>query len=214
MLFDDSFVLGHGIGGLGGLDDAFGGPNRFDTGEIIVVGRVPGSLYIDDFSAGQTGLEHILPLLTAEGAVTAPTSDAAGHAAASDDSGSAALALLSHGKDEPPAAIVLPTTDAPLAQFELDGFARPALDLSPVQPIDPVAPPSLGDDGGVVTMIGGRAYQSLSFLIIDTPFAFGDSHLPASLRPSVDALLGLTEDDNSGDVWILPAAGHGSWRLN
>ncbi|MBI1406270.1 MAG: hypothetical protein GC145_09115 [Caulobacter sp.] len=219
MLFDDDFVMGHvpGAQDLGGFNDAFGGPGRFDAGEIVVVGRVPGSLYIDDFSAGQTALEHILPMIEAQNAISPVGADEQGPAASaqSDDLGQLTLAGL-NVQDDSPAAIILPTFESPLADFGADFghdvFARPLLDLTPVTPIDPVAPAA--DAGDLpFTLIGGQAYQSLSFLIIDTPYAVEDSHLSPTLRPSVDALLGLTDADN-GDVWVLPAQGHRSWLLN
>lgn len=221
MLFDDDFVMGQGPGAhdLGGFNDAFGGMDRLDAGEIVVVGRVPGSLYIDDFSAGQTALEHILPMIEAQNAISPVGANDPGPAAAGQEDDLAQLTLASlTGQTDSPAAIILPTFDSPLADFGADSghdvFARPLLDLNPVTPIDPVAPVTADTGDQPFTLIGGHAYQSLSFLIIDTPYAVEDSHLSPTLRPSVDALLGLTDADNSGDVWVLPAQGHRSWLLN
>jgi hypothetical protein len=212
MLFEDGYVLNQGFGDHGfGLDGLYG-PSRFDTGEIVVVGRVAGAIYTDDFSAGQTGLEHILPVVSAENAFGGNFSDdtSVGHALSTGDSTDAAqgLILSGLGKEAEPLAIPLSEAADPLANLYLD---HAGLSLSPVEPIYGDGPAMSGDED-FTPMIGGRPYESLSFLIIDTPFAYGDSHLTASLRPSVESLLGLADDGLDG--WVLPTAGRGAWRLS
>jgi hypothetical protein len=237
MFVDDDFALPkNDLFGLGGLEALLGGPSLFDVGEVIITGRVPGALYVDDFHAGQTGLEYIQPLVWAERATNILSFDAvglegapglgradelpppesqdeeapAGLVAANDDEAPAAQSLPSHGKDAEPLVLIPGEDDAQaLVQPDLDAYdlAIPPLpsevDLSMIT----VTPPGSVEADPVV--IGGPAYQSLSFLILDTPFVVGDEHLPPTVRPSIEALLGLAGED----TWVLPLGGDGAWRL-
>jgi len=187
MLFEDGYVLNQGFGDHGfGLDGLFG-PSRFDTGEIVVVGRVPGAVYFDDLTPGQTFLEHVLDSVTAETSL--------GDASSNQDFFSPELSSAATSDVQ---------TDSAQGLI-LSGLGKDA------QPIYGDGPAMSGEEG-FTALIGGRPYESLSFLIIDTPFAYGDSHLTASLRPSVDTLLGLADDGVDG--WVLPTAGRGAWRLS
>jgi hypothetical protein len=56
MIFNDDSMLDFRGNGFG--DGAFG----YDIGEVVITGRVPGALYVDDFSEGEYGLQHIQPL--------------------------------------------------------------------------------------------------------------------------------------------------------
>lgn len=242
MIFnDDSLLDFRGIGfGDNVMDSIFG----YDAGEVVITGRVPGALYVDDFSDGEYGLQHIQPLEYAQDQLSSvvaievfevvdasdstdePTvEDApAGLAAANDDDGPAALVALVHGKDAEP-AVLIPAGDGGagagsdgLILLDLHDLAIPPIPGLPSfeAPTVTVTPPTFDDDIAPV-FIGGRAYQSLSFLIIDTPFAVGDSQLPDALRPSLNELLGLVTPaglgDDDGQAFVLPVSGKGAWRL-
>lgn len=234
MFFNDDSMLDFRGNGFGDdvMDAIFGGPVGFDAGEVIITGRVPGALYVDDFSEAQYGLEHIQPLehiqdeLSGVGAIEVvdlandadpATGDAdpgeeapAGLVAANDDDAPAALIPAHDGKDAEP--LVLATDDGEealvlpdlLDPFDLAIPPLPAeVDLSMIT----VTPPGSVEADPVT--IGGPAYQSLAFLILDTPFVVGDDQLPPTVRPSIEELLGLAEDDG----WVLPLGGSGAWRL-
>lgn len=235
MFFNDDSMLDFRGNGFGEnvMDAIFGGPVGFDAGEVVITGRVPGALYLDDIDPAQYGLEHIRPLehiqneLSAIGAIevadlgndadsasAAASEESAGGAlvAANDDDAPAALSLPSHGKDAEPLALIPGDGDGDesLVQLDLDALhdlAIPPLpgtvDLSMVT----VTPPNSVEAEPVI--IGGPAYQSLSFLILDTPFVVGDDHLPPTVRPSIEELLGLAGDD----TWVLPLGSTGAWRL-
>ena len=239
MLFNDDSMLDFRGNGFGDdvMDAIFGGPVGFDAGEVVITGRVPGALYLDDISPAQYGLEHIRPLEyiqnelstiftvdvgdLANGADTStyePPSEDSGEessgalVAANDDDAPAALSLPSHGKDAEPLVLVPGDGDGAHSLVQLDlnalhDLAIPPLpaevDLSMVT----VTPPGSVEADPVI--IGGPAYQSLSFLILDTPFVVGDDHLPPTVRPSIEELLGLA----GGDTWVLPLRDNGAWRL-
>ncbi len=230
MFFNDDGMLDFRAGGFGSdvLDSIFGGPMGFDAGEVIITGRVPGALYVDDIFDGQTGLEHIQPLEFAQNELTDVTVDLvdltgdagpdaepvvedapAGLTAANDDDAPSALAASS-GKDAEALAPISGGGDGDTTLIQLDpmDLALPPMPVFEL-PVVTVTAPTLDDAGPV--MIGGRAYQSLSFLILDTPFVVGDDYLPQTLRPPINELLGLSDDD--GQAWVLPLGGLGSWRL-
>ena len=235
MFFNDDSMLDFRGNGFGDdvMDAIFGGPVGYDAGEVVITGRVPGALYVDDFSEAQYGLEHIQPLEFTQNELsgvitvdvvdmandadqatwTPPGDDAgAGLVAANDDDAPAALSLASHGKDAEPLAPIAGDGDGAESLVQLDlnvlhDLAIPPLpaevDLSMVT----VTPPNSVEADPVI--IGGAAYQSLSFLILDTPFLVGDDHLPPTVRPSIEELLGLAGEDS----WVLPLGGNGAWRL-
>ena len=237
MLFNDDDMLNFGGKGFGDdvLDSLFGGAVGFDPGEVIITGRVPGALYVSDFSDANSVLEHVLPLEfspnlivdaggdlgISTGADLDPTGDAAeddgGDAgaalvAANDDDAPAALTLPSHGKDAEPLVLIQGDDDAAQAVVPLDLVTLHDLDIPPLPgQVDlsmvTVTPPNSADADPVI--LGGPAYQSLSFLILDTPFVVGDDHLPPTVRPSLEELLGLAGDD----TWVLPLGANGAWRL-
>lgn len=252
MIFNDDSMLdfrGNGFG-QGGMDDLFGRGMGYDIGEVVITGRVPGALYLDDLPGGMTALDKIMPfenvggisidqvlvsldepqtvgLVTLGGEDIVPADDGGDNGAAvvpaNDDSAPATLPALTHGKDEAPLVLVVAndTHDgAPgLATLDQDDLSIPPIPLPAFDaPTVDAVMPTAGEPAPVI--IGGRAYESLSFLIIDTPFAVGDGQLPDSLRPSLNELLGLTGGDGQGDdqaddgqAFILPATGWGSWRL-
>lgn len=244
MIFNDDSMLDFRGTGFGDsvMDAIFG----FDAGEVVITGRVPGALYVEDFSEGEYGLQHIQPLEFAQGelnslvavdvtdvvdaagtlegslVVEEPVgeSSAEGLVAANDDDSPAALVSLSHGKSADPQVLFGGDSgdgvDAlglnAIDPFDLDIPAIPL--LSTVEaPAVAVAAPTFDEDAPL--MVGGRAYQSLSFLIIDTPFAVGDSQLTDYLRPSLNELLGLSAEsglgEDDGQAFVLPAR---SWLLH
>lgn len=231
MIFNDDSMLDFRGNGFG--DSVFG----YDIGEVVITGRVPGALYVDDFSAGEYGLQHIQPLeyaqdqlaeiitldvvdqadasgLLEETTVPVVEEPSDGLTPANDDDAPAGLALVSHGKDVEPLALI-PGSDSDggvgdLSVLDLD-LAIPAIPTYSNHDVsnDILVAPSVYDTDEPL-MIGGRAYESLSFLIIDTPFAVSDSLLSPTLRPSLNELLGLDFMDE-GDAFVLPARG---WVLN
>jgi hypothetical protein len=238
MFFNDDSMLDFRGNGFGEdvMDAIFGGPVGFDAGEVVITGRVPGALYLDDISPAQYGLEHIQPLEyiqnelstivavdvgdlanDADTSTYEPPSENSGEesaalVAANDDEAPAALSLPSHGKDAEPLVLIPGDGDGTESLVQLDlnalhDLAIPPLpgtvDLSMVT----VTPPNSVEAEPVI--IGGPAYQSLSFLILDTPFVVGDDHLPPTVRPSIEELLGLAGDD----TWVLPLGSNGAWRL-
>lgn len=230
MIFNDDSMLDFRGNGFG--DSVFG----YDIGEVVITGRVPGALYVDDFSAGEYGLQHIQPLEYAQDQlaeiITLDVVDQAdasglleetlapvveepsnGLSAANDDDAPAGLALHSHGKDVEP-LVLIPGSDSDggvgdLSVLDLD-LAIPPIPTFSNHDVssDILTAPSVYDADEPL-IIGGRAYESLSFLIIDTPFAVSDSLLSSVLRPSLNELLGLVTDDE--DAFVLPARG---WVLN
>ncbi|HYE46519.1 MAG TPA: hypothetical protein VEA44_12195 [Caulobacter sp.] len=232
MLFDDDFAIGRwGSDGLGALEDLLGGPSRYDAGEVIITGRVPGALYVDDFSEYRTGLEHIQPLEAAQDAINIITVELAEFAdradlttveeppASEEDEGeeaSAALIAPVSEKTEEPLVLVTRDDGEPLAggfgDLDLTDFGRPLIDLIPAPPIVSVTPPDMTGEQPAPVVPGGRAYQSLAFLILDTPFVVGDDNLPPSVRPPINELLGLDEDEDVATTWVLPT-GRGAWIL-
>jgi hypothetical protein len=219
MLFDDNFVMGRSAlqeSGFGDLSNPFG-PSRFDSGEVIITGRSPGSLYVDDISSGQTLLDHIQPVITAEQLVSPLGQDSlaelrdAGQSAtdAANDAVQAAPAALL-ARDHKDEALALPLMsgaahDLPLIALDHLPADRPVFDAPPApQAFAPASHNTVHD------FSLGRAYQSLSFLIVDTPYAYGDDHLPATLRPSLDQLLGAAAGDAP---FLLPSSHGGAWVL-
>lgn len=226
MLFTDHFALASNFSR--NADDAFG----FNTvGGIIITGRVPGSLYIDDFSAGESVLGHIMPIGHRDSLVnlgdsttdlmTAAPVDGQGEAGPSDaDAGVAPAALAlpqlkaeafsagDHGQDAGVSiALTVTDYDAMTGAHDLPVFGLTPLDL----PHTVIAAAQAGVDNATMSIGGGRTYESLSFLIIDTPFAYGDEHLPANLRPTINDLLGFSTDSSEDDNWVMPVR---SWVLN
>ena len=237
MLFDDDFAYGRW--GNEGLDGLFGGPARFDAGEIIITGRVPGALYMDDLPGGMTALDRILPFQYLDGqlqsdvldaqaghqfeapaVITTDGSDAAGPdagAQSSDpDAGLQSITAAPKG-EEKPLVLITQEDGSPLSglgDFNPVDFGRPPIDLTPVPVVITVTPPDMGGGEQPSPVIpGGRAYQSLAFLLIDTPFVVGDEHLPPTVRPPLNELLGLPDEDDAGQTWVLPATGRGAWVL-
>ncbi|WGM40615.1 hypothetical protein [Caulobacter sp. NIBR1757] len=240
MIFNDDSMLDFRGNGFGdGVDGLFG----YDVGEVVITGRVPGALYVEDFSDGEYGLQHIQPVdyvqdelsnlvtvevvdvVDASGPIEDPAlPDAGGEDApaglvASNDDAPAALVVQSHGKDAEP-LVLIPGGDSDGGVGDLTVLDLHDLAIPPIPVLDApsitVTPPTFDDD--VAPVIFGRAYQSLSFLIIDTPFAVGDSQLPSALRPTLNELLGLTtppaqDDEDDGQAFVLPASGWGAWRL-
>lgn len=229
MFFDDGHILD--LRGPGGGNALLGGAAGFEIGEVIITGRVPGALYADDLLGGETFLEHVLPLEYGHGGVP-PVADLAdatsgvipealaggGQAGdqpvpANDDDGPAALPLASHGKDAEPLVLVPADSDGGEFPVQLDLTAVHDLAIPPL-PVEvdlstvTVSPPNSVEADPVV--IGGPAYQSLSFLILDTPFVVGDDHLPPTVRPSIEELLGLAGED----TWVLPPTDRGAWLLH
>jgi hypothetical protein len=245
MLFDDEFAYGRwGNDGLGSLEDLLGGPSRYDAGEIVIVGRVPGALYVGDFSEYELGLEHIQPLEAAQGAfntITVDLAEVGEHAdlvlveppaTPEDDSEEGAAAPAVTVEDEAPAALtraVSEKTEEPLVLITQDDgepladafgdidptdFGRPVVELTPIQPVITITAPDMtGGEQPAPVVTGGRAYQSLAFLLIDTPFVVGDDNLPPTVRPPLNALLGLPDEDDIGQTWVLPVTGRGAWIL-
>jgi hypothetical protein len=232
MFFNDDNMLDFRGNGFGEdvMDAIFGGPVGFDAGEVIITGRAPGSLYVDDFSDAQMGLEHIRPLEFAKNELSAivtldvvdlsndadPTDPVAEDApatpvAANDDESPAALVLASDGKDAEPLVLIPADGDGDESLVQLDplDLAIPPLPVFET-PTVTVTPPTFDDDDAPVVF--GRAYQSLAFLILDTPYVVGDDNLPPTLRPPINELLGLLDADD-GQNWVLPLGGAGSWRL-
>lgn len=235
MIFNDDSMLDFRGNGFGDsiTDSIFG----YDIGEIVITGRVPGALYVDDFSAGEYGLQHIQPLEYAQDQLAeiiildvTEQADASGSLEealppvveepsnglnpANDDDAPVGLALAGHGKSVEP-LVLIPGSDSDgggfgdLNALDLDLAIPPIPAFSNHDaPSDILTAPSVYDADQPL-IIGGRAYESLSFLIIDTPFAVGDSLLPSVLRPSLNELLGLVTDDE--DAFVLPARG---WVLN
>lgn len=241
MLFDDEFIMGGRS--FGGLDDAFGltdmsGFGRFgDDGEIVITGRVPGALYVDDISIGQTLIEHIQPVVSAQAMLTIeiptysePTElpemvdDTPVSEPPTDDQGDApsdAMPLTIektsvvtfapvHRDDEPTVALVGAGGDEPLIVPDhqpLDLFpGRPqgdVIDLPPAADEADTAQP----DSVPPQVIGGRAYQQLSFLILDTPYVYGDDFLPVTVRPPLDQLFTPAFEGR----FVLPQVG--AWVL-
>lgn len=245
MLFDDEYAYGRwGNDGLGSLEDLIGGPSRYDAGEIVIVGRVPGALYVGDFSEYELGLEHIQPLEAAQGALNTISfdqndlgdnseltlvelpppaepegdQDAAAPAVTVEEDAPAALTRAVSEKTEEPLVLINQDAGEPLAgalgDIDLTDFGRPAIDFTPVAPVITVTAPDMtgGEQPGPV-LTGGRAYQSLAFLLIDTPYVVGDDNLPPTVRPPLNALLGLPDEDDIGQTWILPSTGRGGWIL-
>lgn len=242
MIFNDDSMLDFRGNGFGDsvMDSIFG----YDVGEVVITGRVPGALYVDDFSEGEYGLQHIQPLEYIQNelsnVVTVDVADAAGSVeettipdavgedapaglvASNDDDAPAALVVQSHGKDAEPLVLISGGDSdggvGDLTVIDLHDLAIPPIPVLPTldAPTVTVTPPTFDDD--TAPIIFGRAYQSLSFLIIDTPFAVGDSQLPSALRPTLNELLGLTtppaqDDEDAGQAFVLPASGWGAWRL-
>ena len=231
MIFNNDSMLDFRPTGFG-FDDAFG----YDASEIVITGRMPGALYVDDISEGQTVLEYVLPhefsdnlirdpvdfggaAPDADGRADAPVVDSEGGAglvAANDDDGPTALIASAHGKDEAPLVLIPAGDDGHLTitPFDQHDLAIPPVPLlqNAAAPTITVTAPTFDSEAPPV-FIGGRAYQSLSFLILDTPFVLGDGQLPVSLRPTIDDLLGLTDDEDA-NAWVLPVgSGAGAWRL-
>ena len=244
MIFNDDSMLDFRGTGFGDsvMDSIFG----YDVGEVVITGRVPGALYVEDFSEGEYGLQHIQPLdytqdeltnsitvditdvadasgLIEDTSVADPVSEdaPAGLVASNDDDAPSALVVQSDSKDAEP-LVLLSAGDSDggvgdLTVLDLNDLAIPPIPVLPTfeAPTVTVTPPSFDDDAAPI--IFGRAYQSLSFLIIDTPFAVGDSQLSNTLRPTLNELLGLTtssgQDEDDGQAFVLPATGWGSWRL-
>lgn len=228
MIFNDDSMLDFRGNGFG--DSIFG----YDIGEVVITGRVPGALYVDDFSEGEYGLQHIQPLEYAQDQLaeiitldvvdqadasglleetTAPVEEPSdGLTPANDDDAPAGLALVLDGKDAEP-LVLIPGGDrdggvGDVSVLDLDLAIPPIPAFSSVEaPTVTLTPQSVDDEP---LTIGGRAYESLSFLIIDTPFALGDSLLPQTLRPSLNELLGLDFMDEQ-DAFVLPARG---WVLS
>ncbi|MDB5471897.1 MAG: hypothetical protein JWR84_3457 [Caulobacter sp.] len=237
MIFNDDSMLDFRGTGFGDsvMDSIFG----YDAGEVVITGRVPGALYVDDFSEGEYGLQHIQPLeyiqnelgsvITVDIVDVADTSGILeetlvaeappANQPANDDDAPAALVALSHGKTEEPLVLIPGDShgdagagDLNLTAIDLHDLAIPPIPLPSFEaPHITVTAPTFDDDTGPV-IIGGRAYQSLSFLILDTPFVVGDSQLPSFLRPSLNELLGLpATDEDEGQAFVLPAR---SWLLH
>ncbi len=229
MIFNDDSMLdvrGWEFGNTG-----FSGPLAADIGEVIITGRAPGSLYADDLSPGETFLEHILPFEFSRGAATPVfdlTETEAGVVSetlkiadattdtvvpANDDEAPASLSLSDLGKDAEPLILIDGDNGAiDIVATDLHDLSIPPIPLSAAEaPVITVTPPTLDADPAPV-IIGGRAYESLSFLIIDTPFAVGDSQLPGSLRLSIEELLGLggSNSDDDDQAFVMPAR---SWVL-
>eukprot|EP01030_Chromulinospumella_sphaerica_P016147 gene16147-15958_t len=126
MIFNDDSMLDFRTNEFG--DGIFG----FDVGEVVITGRVPGALYVDDFSAGEYGLQHIQPLEYIQNelsdavavdvvdvtdssdivdgtlVVESPADEdaPAGLVAANDDDAPAALTALTAGKDAEPLVLI------------------------------------------------------------------------------------------------------------
>jgi hypothetical protein len=196
MLFDDDFAIGAGSPDLGGWAsrndegfgfsgltgfgelNSFGDPSQFGLGGVVVTGRHPGALYLDDFSAGETVMEHVLPFTYIDQNLVGIQSDET-----QPDSLAAVNENLTGDQAQVHAATGF-TDGLTSGEKTIDGGAMlPLIAASP--------------------SIGG-------FLIVDTPYALGDSQLPASLRPSLNALLGLGIEE---DIFVLPADGARSWVL-
>jgi hypothetical protein len=243
MIFNDDSMLDFRGTGFGDsvMDAIFG----FDAGEVVITGRVPGALYVEDFSEGELGLQHIQPLefvqdelsnlvtvdvldiadasgLTEETLVEDGEGASDALTAANDDDAPSTLIALTRGKDAEPQVLTASDNEdvagAGAGELNLiDPFdlAIPTIpQLSSLDaPVVTVAPQDLDADAPL--MVGGRAYQSLSFLIIDTPFAVGDSQLTDYLRPSLNELLGLSAEsglgEDDGQAFVLPAR---SWLLH
>lgn len=248
MLFDDDYAYGRwGNDGLGSLEDLIGGPSRYDAGEIVIVGRVPGALYVGDFSEYELGLEHIQPLEAAQSSINTITFDladlgdnseltqielppvepdgdtdgeteAAAPTVTDEHEAPAALTRAASEKAEEPLILISQhdgeALSGALGDLDLTDFGRPVIDFTPVTPVVTVTAPDMtgGEQPGPV-LTGGRAYQSLAFLLIDTPFVVGDDNLPPTVRPPLNALLGLPDEDDVGQTWILPSTGRGAWIL-
>lgn len=233
MIFNDDNVLDfRGFGFSDGVMDLTFG---YDAGEVVITGRVPGALYVSDISDGVTLLEYVLPQDFSPniiqsvsdlpqvgidgageidgGAVVVDNSDATPTPA--NDDAPQSLALVSDGKDTEPLVLIAGGDEGVVvdtAVTDLHDLTIPPIPLSASEaPVVTVTPPTLDLDPAPV-MIGGRAYESLSFLIIDTPFAVGDNQLPETLRPSIEALLGLlgSNNDDDGQAFVMPAR---SWVL-
>lgn len=223
MIFNDDSLLDVGGAAFGG--GLFGRGAGFDAGEVIITGRVPGSLYADDLLGMETFLEHLMPIqqLSDDVAVALEVTDASvitvvdigDLPAAANDDAPESLALVSHAKDAEP-LVLIPGGDEGVVVdtvvTDLHDLTIPPIPLSASEaPVVTVTPPTADLDPAPV-VIGGRAYESLSFLIIDTPFAVGDNQLPETLRPSIEALLGLlgSDNDDDGQAFVMPAR---SWVL-
>jgi hypothetical protein len=241
MIFNDDSMLDFRRTGFGDsvMDAIFG----FDMGEVVITGRVPGALYVEDFSEGEYGLQHIQPLEFVQDELSnlvavdvidmadasgltedTPADDGEGASdaltPANDDDAPSALIVLTHGKDAEPQVVTAGDIEDGAGAGELNlidpfDLAIPAIPqlFSLDAPAVTLAPQDVDTDAPL--MIGGRAYQSLSFLIIDTPFAVGDSQLTDYLRPSLNELLGLSAEsglgEDDGQAFVLPAR---SWLLH
>lgn len=205
MFFNDDSMLDFRANGMS--DGIFGGFRGGPADEMTFIGRVPGALYAQGLTNSETFEtsaqlpEELLAAIAAQ-------------VAANDDDAPALLLAPSHGKDAEP--LVLP--QALIGGDDAEALVQPDLsdlfDLAiPPLPAEvdlsmiTVTPPNSVEAEPVV--FGGPAYQSLSFLILDTPFVVGDDQLPASVRPSIEELLGLAGDD----TWVLPSSDTGAWLL-
>lgn len=246
MFFDDDFILGSGPRGLTGFGDlgldGFGDFSR--VGEVVITGRVPGALYVDDISIDQTPLEYLLPFVHTETSVTAletafapisPTADetlveAVADEPAEQDEAPAAGILIAESRSTDDGVIVEFKADLPAAPVTFDD-APPAIDEPDQGPVNDFGfdfeiteyaadlPPAPGHQVELTAptpvVVGlsvdvppppasvdtirdhtlGGAFQSLSFLILDTPFVVGDSQLPPTVRPSLQDLMGPLFED-------------------
>lgn len=278
MFFEDDFVIGgpKGLTGFGelGLDD-FGGFSR--VGEVVITGRVPGALYVDDISVDETPLEYLLPFVHTATSVAAletafapvgpsaaeyvePDAGEAGDEAAEEgDAAPAAIILVAESRstddgltipvdpkadlqsDFEPLAVTPveaappvfsdggddPVEQGPSNPFGFDvhvteyagdagppaqsgdDWIMPIVTPAPVQglTIDIPAPQPAAD--GLRDHTLGGAFQSLSFLILDTPFVVGDNNLPPTVRPSIQDLMGPLFED----LFPFLAPRSGSWVL-
>lgn len=226
MIFNDDSLLDFRPTSLGDsfLNGAFGGRFGADVAEVVITGRGPGSLFLDDYFKPEFRSELVQPLdfsappvpLAEHGPSVDETPAAPVVGNDNEDLAAVALSRHVHEKTELPTQVADTGghSDPGLILVELHDLAippRPApadLDV----PTITVTPPTFDGEPAPV-IIGGRAYQSLSFLILDTPFVLGDGELPTSLRPTIDDLLGLTDDDDA-NAWVLPVGdGAGAWRL-
>lgn len=205
MFFNDDSMLDFRANGMS--DAIFGGFRGGTAGEMTFIGRVPGGLYAEGLAGGETFQDTAqLPeeLLAA----------IAGQVAANDDDAPALLLAPGDEKDAGPLVLTPALADGDEAEAlvapdlsDLFDLAIPPLPAEVDLSMFTVTPPNSVAAEPVV--VGGPAYQSLAFLILDTPFVVGDDHLPATLRPSIEDLLGLAGDD----TWVLPPSDTGAWLL-
>lgn len=198
MFFNDDSMLDFRANGMS--DAIFGGYRGVTAGEMTFVGRAPGALYAEGLSSAESFHEstQFPEELLAAIAKRAANDEEPRLSAPLRAKDAEPLVLIAGDVAE---AVVLPD----LAQhYDLD---IPPLPVSPPLPTVTVTPP--GSVPAEPVAFGGPAYQSLAFLILDTPFVVGDDHLPPTVRPSLEDLLGLAGDD----AWVLPPSDIGAWRL-